>query len=241
MLQPEMANALEVSSDLVRIASVASIPRTTAVVVAISYPHSMKNFDVVAELLEIANFQLVNPRRPQFKPYEIMLASSLLELQKMTGLHLCRNEPEEEDDKEEETVLAIDLAAPPRITNEVRHGSSLIPSYLWQAHAITARLAAEAGARRLERRRLLGLLNSAHCPIETVMEWPIPHHSDNSLITPPLGSLPTLPTMSLSMVPLVLVSLPQLINPWHGLRGDERGEEGYRDQREEEDLLACWR
>ena len=78
------------------------------VVVALTFPFSIETYDAVSELMDIGQFKLVNPRRPDLKPLEIFLAPTLAELQEIVPVQFAKPTVAITDESEEEPV-ALDL------------------------------------------------------------------------------------------------------------------------------------
>ena len=82
------------------------------VVVALSYPFTAARYDLVTKLLTEGRFKLINPRVPDAKPLEIILAPNLLELAQVTCLPLAMAPRPLKDDDDDEPRVVEDLSAP---------------------------------------------------------------------------------------------------------------------------------
>ena len=73
----------------------------------------METYDAVSELMDIGQFKLINPRRPDLKPLEIYLAPTLAELQEIVPVQFAKPVVAITEEGEEEPVeLDLTPAAP---------------------------------------------------------------------------------------------------------------------------------
>ena len=169
LLLPEFASSINVSKDLVSVFDCPEVDKSVAVVTAIKYPYSRQTYDMVDKLLSVERFKLHNPNNPGSKPLEITIASTILELQAITGLSLIRarkvigaDEPSKPalDFRVEATAAAAAKGAPtpPRATTETGGlqgcrvqgaGCRLVPAWLWELREGVIREAAEVARRRV--------------------------------------------------------------------------------------------
>ena len=107
LLKQPFADALAVSSDLVRVGLAQGVRPGVGAVATLRFPYSVANFDAAAKLMDQGWFKLSHPTIATLK-FEIAVAISPLELQKMVGIRLMV-EDEGDSDSDEEEEAALDL------------------------------------------------------------------------------------------------------------------------------------
>jgi hypothetical protein len=135
---PEVAGALGLSTDMVRVRQADGIRRGAGFVGMFSFPYSQQHYSRLLQLLDIANFKILIGRHA----LSITVAATPVELGELVGMRLTEKAAEEEAEIEE-VPPALDL----RIG--AQHGIKLVPARVWLLAKAAAREAAAIGQSRM--------------------------------------------------------------------------------------------
>ena len=136
-LLPEVADAIGVSTDMVRLTSAQGVKRGVGFVAAITFPYDKGRYAKVMELLDIAHFRLPIGA----SSLAITLAASPVELANTLAINLVQEEEEEEEEEEKPKPLELRF-------EEGAHAGPLIPAARWEAWREAGRQAALASVAR---------------------------------------------------------------------------------------------